>query len=80
MPVAPDHFADVGFAHLDFKNQLATLLNFCHQDLFRRLHQLPDDKLEKRLHGNYEAGGATTGATAAFLRAFRIMLATVELG
>ena len=76
MAVTPDHFADVRFAHLDFENQLAALLDFCHQNLFRCFHKLPDDKLEKRLHTKlYRAGVA-----AAFLRAFRMMLATVELG
>jgi len=75
MPGATDHLADVGLAHLDFKNQFATLLDLCYQDLFRCFHQLPDDKLEKSLHRNY-----WTGVAAAFLRAFKIMLATVELG
>lgn len=50
MSVAPDHLPDVRFAHLDFEDQFATLLYFCHQDLFRRFDKLPDDKLEKGLH------------------------------
>jgi len=50
MPVAADHLADIAFSHLDFEDQLAALLDFCHQHLFRRFDKLPDDKLEKRLH------------------------------
>jgi hypothetical protein len=64
MPVAADHLADVGFAHLDFKNQFATLLNLCYQDLFWCFHQLPDDKLEKSLHRkllNWRRGGLLAG-------------------
>jgi hypothetical protein len=51
MAVAPDYFADIGFAHLDFEDQLPSLLKLCHQYLFWCFHQLPDDKLEKGLHG-----------------------------
>ena len=76
MSVAPDHFADIRFAHLDFEDQLAALLDLCHQNLFRCFHKLPDDKLEKGLHGKF----IEPAVAAAFLRAFRIMLATVELG
>jgi hypothetical protein len=75
LPVAPDHLPDIRFPHLDFENQLMTLLDFCHQHFFRCFDKLPDDKLEKGLHGLYWAGAA-----AAFLRAFKIILATVELG
>ena len=52
VPVAPDHLSDIRLPHLDFKNQLWTLLNLCHQDFFGCFYQLPDDKLKKRLHGN----------------------------
>jgi hypothetical protein len=51
MSIAADHLADIRFAHFDFEDQLATLLDLCHQNLFRRFDQLPDDKLEKSLHG-----------------------------
>jgi len=51
MPVAPDYLPDIGFAHLHLKDQFAALLYLCHENLFRRLNQLPDDKLEKGLHG-----------------------------
>jgi hypothetical protein len=51
MSVAPDHLPDVRFAHLDFEDQFSTLLYLCHQNLFRRFNKLPDDKLEKGLHG-----------------------------
>src|ERR1700733_4961174 len=53
MPIAPDHLADVGFAHLDFENQFPTLLNLGHQNLFRCFDKLPDDELEKGLHGKF---------------------------
>jgi hypothetical protein len=75
MSVASDHLADIGFAHFDFENQLASLLYLCHHNLFRCFNKLSDDKLEKSLHEGY-----SVGAAAAFLRALRIMLATVELG
>jgi len=50
MSIAPDHLADIRFAHFDFENDLATLLDLCHQNLFRCFDQLPDDKLKKSLH------------------------------
>src|ERR1700678_558051 len=53
MPIAPDHLADVGFAHLDFENQFPTLLNLGHENLFRRFDKLPDDELEKGFHGKF---------------------------
>jgi hypothetical protein len=64
MSVAPDHLPDIRFAHLDFEDQLATLLNLCHQNLFRRFDKLPDDKLKKGLHGkslNRRRGGFFAG-------------------
>ena len=54
MSVAPDHLADIRFAHLDFEDQLADLLYFCHENLFRCFNKLPDDKLEKGLHRKLE--------------------------
>ena len=55
MSVAPDHLADIRFAHLDFEDQLAALLYFCHQNLFRSLHKPRDDKLKKGLHGKLQS-------------------------
>jgi len=50
MAVAADHFANVSFAHLDFKNQFAPLLHFTHKHFFRSFNKLPYDVLEKALH------------------------------
>lgn len=51
MSVSSDDLTDIRFAHLDFEDQFATLLDLCHENLFRCFHKLPDDKLEKSLHG-----------------------------
>ena len=81
MPVASDHLPNVRFAHFDFKDQLAPLLYLCHQNIFRCFDKLLDDKFEESLHRHYWTGAAgASGVAAAFFRAFKIMLATVELG
>jgi hypothetical protein len=53
MSVAADHFADIGFAHLDFENQFPALLNLCHENLFRCFNKLPDDEFEEGFHGKF---------------------------
>jgi len=50
MSIASDHLPDIGFAHFDFENQLASLLDLRHHNLFRCFNKLFDDKLEKSLH------------------------------
>jgi hypothetical protein len=71
MSVAPDHLADIGFAHLDFKNQFPALLNLGHENLFRCFDKLPDDELEKGFHGKF--------IEPASLRSPRSLLLSCEL-
>jgi hypothetical protein len=52
MSVAPDHFPNISFAHLDFEDHLAALIHLAHKHFFRSPDKLPDDVLKKTLHWN----------------------------
>jgi hypothetical protein len=75
LPVASDDFPDVRSPHFYFEQDLATLFHLRDQHFLRCFDQMLNHEFQEVLHKTNQAWTA-----ASFLRALRIMLATVSLG
>ena len=75
LPIAPDDFTNIRSPHFYLEQDLGALLNLRYQHFVWCFNQVLYHELQKVLHKTDQAW-----AVASFLRAFRIMLATVSLG
>jgi hypothetical protein len=75
LPIASDDFTNVRSPHFYLEQDLGTLLNLRYQHFVGCFDQVLYHELQEVLHKTNQAW-----AVASFLRAFRIMLATVSLG
>jgi hypothetical protein len=75
LPIASDDFTNVRSPHFYLEQDLGTLLNLRYQHFVGRFDQVLYHELQEVLHKTDQAWTA-----ASFLRAFRIILATVSLG
>jgi len=76
LPIAPDDFPHIRSPHFYLEQDLGALFNFRYQHFVWCFHQVLDYELQEVLHNTNQAWGAATS----FLRALRIILATVSLG
>jgi hypothetical protein len=77
LSVTPDHFPHVRSAHFYFEQDFGALFDFRYQHLVWCFDQVLYHELQKILH---KANQAWTAAVTSFLRALRMILATVSLG
>ena len=75
LPIAPDDFPHIRSPHFYLEQDLGALLNLRYQHFVGCFDQVLYYELQEVLHKTDQAW-----AVASFLRAFRIMLATVSLG
>jgi hypothetical protein len=75
LPIASDDFADIRSPHFYLEQDLAALFNLRYQHFVRCFDQVLNHEFQEVLHKTNQAWAA-----ASFLRALRIMLATVSLG
>ena len=76
LPIAPDDFPHIRSPHFYLEQDLGALFNLRYQHFVWCFHQVLDHELQEVFHKTNQAWAAA----ASFLRALRIILATVSLG